>query len=114
MDQATKEAYYNEFCRGKAVKREDSSNNFQDKWKFPSEVRKKYGDYVKYEMAPLDETFSSGKQKYMCSFMKNDGFLIALHVGMQLTSKKSGEKYFVVEVEPMETPNIDEDLGDDE
>ena len=74
----------------------NDSDSFAEQWTFPSEVRKSIPGAGYYDVRPAPGTFKSGRPKFACFFLSADKTrIVATRPAMELTSKKSGQPYFL-------------------
>jgi hypothetical protein len=75
-----------------------TGKTFQEQWAFPSEVKKTLGA-ASYDVRPLPENFKSGRAKWECLFFAADRSLLSRRTAMALTSKRTGDVYYVCQRE---------------
>jgi hypothetical protein len=89
--------------------------SFQETYDFPSKVRLQYGPYTRYRALKTGDKYKTGRDKWDVYFMVNaSDDPIAIHTGMQLYSKKTGEPYFVCKKERKQLETFDNDDSDEE
>ena len=72
---------------------------FFETWGFASEIKTSIPNARSYEIYPAPSPpspYKSGRLRYVAAFSDEHGNLLETRNAMQLTSKKSGELYFVV------------------
>ena len=71
-------------------------DTFREDWGFPSEVRATITDAGLFDIRPTGRTFKSGRQVFEAIFINRDRTkVVARREAMQLTSKRTGQDYFV-------------------
>lgn len=68
---------------------------FTEIFDFPNNVKKQYGEDIRYKAELTGDTYKSGREIYEFRFYNELGVHLATHEGMQLESKKTGKPYFV-------------------
>ena len=68
--------------------------SFSESWAYVNILKAELGA-ASYDIQPFPGTFKSGRAKWMAYFMNGERKVIARRIGMELTSKKTGDYYKV-------------------
>ncbi len=68
--------------------------SFSDSWSYVN-ILKAELKAASYDIQPFPGTFRSGRAKWIATFTNRDNKVIARRIGMELTSKKTGDYYKV-------------------
>ena len=68
--------------------------SFNESWSYVNLLKAEL-KAASYDIQPFPGTFKSGRAKWMATFMNAERKVIARRIGMELTSKKTGEGYKV-------------------
>jgi len=68
--------------------------SFSESWSYVN-ILKTELKAASYDIQPYPGTFKSGRARWMATFMNSERKIIGRRIGMELTSKKTGEAYKV-------------------
>ena len=68
--------------------------SFNESWAYPN-ILKEELKAASYDVQPFPGCFKSGRPRWIATFMNVERKVIARRIGMELTSKKTGEYYKV-------------------
>ena len=68
--------------------------SFSESWAYANLLKAEL-KAASYDIQPFPGTFKSGRAKWMATFMNAERKIIARRIGMELTSKKTGDTYKV-------------------
>ena len=67
---------------------------FNESWAYPN-VLKEELKAASYDIQPFPGCFKSGRPRWVATFMSRENKVIARRIGMELTSRKTGQGYKV-------------------
>ena len=79
--------------------------NFNDSWKFISDVKRTVDGAFTYKESRRGK-FKTGRDRYIIDFYGEDAGLIQSHYAMKLISKTSGNDYTVCNVDCMDAIDV--------
>ena len=68
--------------------------SFAESWAYANLLKSEL-KAASYDVQPFPGTFKSGRARFMATFMNAERKIIARRIGMELTSKKTGDYYKV-------------------
>ena len=68
--------------------------SFNESWAYVNILREEL-KAASYDVQPFPGTFRSGRPKFIATFMNRENKVIARRIGMELTSRKTGQGYKV-------------------
>ena len=68
--------------------------SFSESWAYANLLKSELGA-ASYDIQPFPGTFKSGRPRFMATFLDRDNKVLARRIGMELTSKKTGDYYKV-------------------
>ena len=77
---------------------QQSNDDFQTTWGYPSEVKVTIPNAHSYEVTPAlspPSAYKSGRPRYVATFADEFGNVVATRDAMRLVSKKTGKEYDV-------------------